>query len=118
MPGIGRLHGDHVNPMLARKGINMKRMRSPDSVQLRRDLAQLLRSLRALRRERLADGELQWRITRAITQARSIQPFVTFGHTAGRPDANEAEGCQVSQAAARRTDAGPMHVEAVAADCA
>lgn len=56
----------------------MKRTRSSETVSLRRDLAQLLRRLRAIRRERLDEQELTARMTSALGQAGSISRFIEF----------------------------------------
>jgi hypothetical protein len=85
---------------------------------LRRDLAQLLRRLRALRRERLAYDELQLRFTRALAETRSIGPLLTFDDVpAGQKDAADPEACAVTEppaGALERLQVGG----AIAADCA
>ena len=56
----------------------MKRARSAETVRLRRDLARLLKQLRALRREKLSLREQRQRLVGAIAQAGSLAEFVTI----------------------------------------
>ena len=62
----------------------MKHKRSPDSARLRRDLAQLLRRLRAMKKERLSPDELASRVNLALREARSLSHLVTFSDGASR----------------------------------
>ena len=65
----------------------MKLTRSSESVRLRRDLAQLLRRLRAARKEKLSCDELASRITLAIIEARSVSRLIRFAGGAMAPPA-------------------------------
>jgi hypothetical protein len=56
----------------------MKSTRSAETVRLRRDLALLLKQLRALRREKLSVREQRQRLVGAIAQAGSLGEFVTI----------------------------------------
>src|SRR6266446_9072960 len=56
----------------------MKPNRSIESVRLRRDLAQLVRRLKAIRKEKLSQNDLASRINLALVEARSISQLVTF----------------------------------------
>jgi hypothetical protein len=60
----------------------MKGMRSSESVRIRRELAQLLRRLRAIRKDRLTHDELVERINAALAEAGSLRQFVTVTHAA------------------------------------
>jgi len=60
----------------------MKAVRSSESVRIRRELAQLLRRLRAIRREKLSDDELADRVKFALTEAGSIRQFVAITNAA------------------------------------
>jgi hypothetical protein len=87
------------------KGINMKPNRSAASVQLRQDLARLLRRLRAVRREKRPYDQLQWRIHRALAEARRIGSLVSFSDaTAVRTDATYLGTCPVGAPASARAD--------------
>jgi hypothetical protein len=66
----------------------MKAINSADTIQLRRDLAQLLKRLRGIRREKLAAHELRERINTALADAGSLAQFVTVTHCNG-----EAQPC-------------------------
>jgi hypothetical protein len=57
---------------------DMKSTRSVETVRLRRDLALLLKQLRALRREKLSLREQRQRLVGAIAQAGSLGEFVTI----------------------------------------
>jgi hypothetical protein len=57
----------------------MKPKRSSESVRVRRELAQLLRRLRAIRKDKLSPDELAERVNVALSEAGSIRCFVTVG---------------------------------------
>jgi len=59
----------------------MKPGRSAESVRTRRELAQLLRRLRAIRRENLPHGEVVERVGLALIQAGSISRYVRLTRT-------------------------------------
>jgi hypothetical protein len=59
----------------------MKPGRSAEFVSARRELAQLLRRLRAIRRQKLSHGEVIEQIGLALAQAGSISRYVRFTRT-------------------------------------
>ena len=64
----------------------MKPKRSSESVRVRRELAQLLRRLRAIRKDKLSPDELAERVNVALSEAGSIRCFVTVGNVAESGD--------------------------------
>jgi hypothetical protein len=54
----------------------MRPVRSSETVKLRRDLAQLLRRLRAIRREKLSNEQVAEHIAAALDQASTIGRFI------------------------------------------
>jgi hypothetical protein len=55
---------------------NMKAIKSAETIQLRRDLALLLKRLRQMRREGLASHELRQRVSSVLSEAGSLARFV------------------------------------------
>jgi len=53
----------------------MKPVRTSESMRVRRELAQLLRRLRAIRRQYLSQGDLLERVNMALTEAEDIRRF-------------------------------------------
>jgi hypothetical protein len=64
----------------------MKATRTAEAIRMRRELAQLLRRLRAIRRDKLAATELAERVSIALAEAGSIRRFVTIEHVAAGGD--------------------------------
>jgi hypothetical protein len=56
----------------------MKATRTVEAIRMRRELAQLLRRLRAIRRDKLAASELAERVSVALAEADSIRRFVAI----------------------------------------
>ena len=56
----------------------MSAVRSSDGALIRKDLAQLLRRLRAIRRSKLSEDELAERVNLALGEAATIRRFVTI----------------------------------------
>jgi hypothetical protein len=97
----------------------MKPMRSSASVQLRRDVAQLLRRLRAVRRQKRPYDQLQWRLHRALEEARSIGRLVSFSDAPlEQADAPQPGTCPVGGPSAGREKSDAPGRGTVAADCA
>ena len=65
----------------------MKATRTAEAIRMRRELAQLLRRLRAIRRDKLAVTELAERVSIALAEAGSIRRFVAIDHVAAGGDA-------------------------------
>ena len=55
----------------------MKTVRSVENIQLRRDLARLLKRLRGIRREKLSSSEMRQRVNSALAEVGSLSRFVT-----------------------------------------
>jgi hypothetical protein len=95
----------------------MKALKSTETIQLRRDLALLLKRLRGIRRERLAASELRRRVNAALAEAGSLAQFVAV-----TPFAGDAQGCRfhVDKATVRAFEdgicgqpCGPQPAEAI-----
>src|SRR5438309_7047583 len=56
----------------------MSAVRSSEGALIRKDLAQLLRRLRAIRRSKLSEDELAARVNLALGEAATIRRFVTI----------------------------------------
>jgi hypothetical protein len=92
----------------------MKRMRSSESVRARRELAQLLRRLRAIRKDKLSEDELTERVSVALAEAGSIRRFVTIANGAESGDPL-CQGCLMRVDKRKLSEAGlaPPPVEPV-----
>jgi hypothetical protein len=64
----------------------MKATRTAEAIRMRRELAQLLRRLRAIRRDKLAATELAERVGVALAEAGSIRRFVAIENVAAAGD--------------------------------
>src|SRR5207245_7884451 len=60
--------------------VTMKAVRSSERMRIRRELAQLLRRLRAIRRDKVSPAELAERVNIALAEARSIRRLVTIAN--------------------------------------
>jgi hypothetical protein len=81
----------------------MKGIKSAETIQLRRDLALLLKRLRGIRREKLASHELRQRVSVALSEAGSLAQFVAVTTSDG-----EAQACRfcVNKATVRALEDG------------
>lgn len=74
----------------------MKPRYSSASVQLRQDLARLLRRLRAVHRQKRPYDQLLWSIDRALSQARRLAPLVSFHDVPGAANPLYPSACPLS----------------------
>jgi hypothetical protein len=63
--------------------MTMKPMRSPETIRLRRELAQFLRRLREIRRHKLAVDELAARVNLALARAGSSRRCIVVSDATG-----------------------------------
>jgi hypothetical protein len=87
----------------------MKRVRSLDTVRVRRELAQLLRRLRAIRRMKLSTDEMAEQMGEALSAAGALSDLISLrSPSAGGPERSDARPC-IDKRKLRQADlAGPQ----------
>ena len=90
----------------------MKATRTAEAIRMRRELAQLLRRLRAIRRDKLAATDLAERLGVALAEAGSIRRFVAIENVAAAGD-HVCHTCFARVDKRKLADAGlaPRHAE-------
>jgi len=74
----------------------MKPRHSSASVQLRQDLARLLRRLRAVHRQKRPYDHLLWNLDRALAKARRLAPLLSFDDVPGAANPLYPAACALS----------------------